>query len=181
MEIWDVYDENRNLTGRTVTREKKGWGNEKYHLIVHVGVFDREGRMLIQKRCAAKKAWPNLWEVSSGGSALAGEDSRAAAERETFEELGLKIDLTGVRPHFTVNYERGFDDFYTVIVDSSQLDLSSLKLQEEEVAEVRWATLDEVRELQKNGQFTPYFPGVIELLWQTRDNYDGAICQDVNK
>ena len=47
--------------------------------------------MLIQKRAHEKKAWPDLWEVSAGGSALAGEDSWQAAEREVFEELGLKL------------------------------------------------------------------------------------------
>ena len=67
-EIWDIYDENRNRTGKTVIREK-AWGFEKYHLIVHVGIFDQDGRMLIQKRQKTKAAWPDLWEVSAGGSA----------------------------------------------------------------------------------------------------------------
>ena len=176
LEIWDVYDEKRNLTGRTIIREKS-WGNEKYHLIVHVGIFDRDGRMLIQKRQSTKAAWPDLWDVSSGGSALAGEENWQAAERETYEELGLKINLAGVRPHFSINYERGFDDFFTVIMDAASINPDEMTLQQEEVSMVRWASLAEVREMIKTGEFTPYFPGILELLWQVRDNYDGAICQ----
>ena len=172
-EIWDVYDVNRRRTGKTVIREKS-WGFEKYHLIVHVCVFHPDGRMLIQKRAHEKKAWPDLWEISAGGSALAGEESWQAAEREVFEELGLKLNLRDVRPHLSINYERGFDDFYTVIRD---VNLDQLVLQKEEVAEVKWASLQEVRQMETDGMFVPYFSGLIELLWQIRDNYDGAICQ----
>ena len=172
-EIWDVYDVNRRRTGKTVIREQS-WGFEKYHLIVHVCVFHPDGRMLIQKRAHEKKAWPDLWEVSAGGSALAGEDSWQAAEREVFEELGLKLDLKDVRPHLSANYERGFDDFYCVIRD---VDLNQLVLQKEEVAEVRWATHQEVQQMEREHTFVPYFSGLIDFLWQIRDNYDGAICQ----
>ncbi len=172
-EIWDVYDINRRRTGQTIVRQK-AWGFEKYHLIVHVCIFHPDGRILIQKRAVEKHAWPDLWDISAGGSALAGEDSWQAAEREVREELGLSLNLKDIRPHLSMNYERGFDDFYTVIQD---VDLNRLVLQTSEVAEVRWASLQEVRLMEKNHTFVPYFPGLIDLLWQVRDNYDGAIYQ----
>lgn len=171
MELWDIYDEDRNRTGKVIERGKN-WGDEKYHLIIHVAIFDSDGRMLIQKRAAEKSAWANLWDISCGGSAIAGEDSRAAAEREVKEELGIDIDLHDIRPHFVMNYERGFDDFYTLIRD---VDLNELTLQKEEVAEVKWATYEEAKALFDNGEFVPYFWPVVELLWQVKDNYDGAI------
>ncbi len=173
-ELWDVYDENRQRTGKIISRPS-AWGQEAYHLIVHVAVFDRGNRMLIQRRSPKKHAWADLWDVSAGGSALAGEDSRQAAERETLEELGIRLQLEGVRPHFSINYTRGFDDFYTVELPDT--DLSSLVLQETEVAEVKWASREEVRRMLEDGSFVPYFPGLIDLLWEVRDNYDGAIRQ----
>ena len=173
MELWDVYDVNRVRTGKIISRPA-AWGEETYHLIVHVCIFDSNGRMLIQKRCHQKRAWPDLWDVSAGGSALAGEESWQAAERETREELGLVLHLKDVRPHFSINYTRGFDDFYAVIAD---VDLKSLTLQESEVAEVRWATPEEIWKMEAEHTFVPYFPGVIDLIRQTRNNYDGAICQ----
>jgi len=172
-EIWDVYDADRRRTGKTIIRQA-AWGFEKYHLIVHVCIFHPDGRMLIQKRAHEKKAWADLWDVSAGGSALAGEDSYQAAEREVMEELGLSLNLRDIRPHLSINYERGFDDFYTVIQD---VDLSRLVLQRSEVADVRWASLTEVRKMEKEHMFVPYFSGLIDLMWQIRDNYDGAICQ----
>lgn len=173
-EIWDIYDVNRQRTGKTIERPA-AWGQEKYHLIIHVAVFDGSNRMLIQKRSPEKHAWADLWDVSAGGSALAGEESWQAAERETREELGISLKLENVRPHFSINYTRGFDDFYAV--EMPDLDLSSLVLQEEEVAEVKWVSREEVRQMMKDGTFVPYFPGLIDLLWEVKDNYDGAIRQ----
>lgn len=173
-EVWDIYDVNRQPTGRVIERPS-AWGQEAYHLIIHVAIFDPEHRMLIQRRSPRKQAWADLWDVSAGGSALAGEESWQAAERETFEELGICLHLKDIRPHFTINYERGFDDFYTVEIKDT--DLSSLTLQDSEVAEVKWASLDEVRQMLQGGTFVPYFPGLIELLRQVKDNYDGAIRQ----
>ena len=45
------------------------------------------------------------------------------------------------------------------------------------VSEVNCADRDDIRILMKTGAFVPYFPGVIELLFEVRDNYDGAIGQ----
>jgi len=173
-EQWDIYDVNRQRTGRMIERPA-AWGQEAYHLIIHVAIFDADHRMLIQRRAPQKHAWADLWDVSAGGSALAGEESWQAAERETYEELGIRLQLKDVRPHFSINYTRGFDDFYTAKITNQ--DLSALKLQESEVAEVKWASLEEVRKMLREGTFVPYFPGLIELLWQVRDNYDGAIRQ----
>lgn len=57
-----------------------------YHLVVHVCVFNQKGEMLIQQRQPFKQGWPNLWDVTMGGSALAGETSQQAAMRELKEE-----------------------------------------------------------------------------------------------
>ena len=57
------------------------------------------------------------------------------------------------------------------------VDLNQLVLQKEEVAEVRWATHQEVQQMEREHTFVPYFSGLIDFLWQIRDNYDGAICQ----
>lgn len=55
-----------------------------------------------------------MWDLSVGGSAIAGESSSQAAERELAEELGLKMDLSDVRPQFTTTFRNGFDDYYIV-------------------------------------------------------------------
>ena len=125
MELWDVYDMDRNKMNRTMVRGE-AFNDGDYHLVVHVCIFNSKGEMLIQQRQPFKEGWPNMWDISVGGSAIQGDSSQTAAEREVLEELGIKLDLQGVRPHFTINFDRGFDDIYLVEKDIS---LCQLKLE----------------------------------------------------
>ncbi len=173
MEIWDVYDEKRAKTGRTMVRgEAVAEGD--YHLVVHVCIFNSKGEMLLQKRQAFKKGWPGMWDLTVGGAAIAGDDSNKAAERELFEEIGYAADLSKMRPHLTVNFDTGFDDIYLMTAD---VDIDSLQLQYEEVEQVKWATKEEINEMLKSGQFVPYHQSLINLLFEMRNHF-GAIIKD---
>ena len=111
MELWDIYDIDRVRTGRVAQRGKPasegGLGEGEYHLVVHICVFNGRGQLLLQQRQKDKEGYPNLWDVSAAGSALAGENSAAAASRELREELGLVHDFTKERPFLTTHFERG--------------------------------------------------------------------------
>ena len=167
MELVDLYNEDRIPLGRTA--ERSGPKNPgELRLVVHVCVFDSQGRLLIQQRAKKKYVWPELWDVSIGGGVDAGETSRHGAEREFQEELGYRLDLTGVRPSVTVNFPEGFDDFYIVRRD---LDLSCLTLQREEVAGVRWASLTEVLAMHASGAFIPYPESFLRFLFDMREQF----------
>lgn len=165
MELLDIYDENRNLTGRTMKRKEGGskYPEGDFHLVIHVCIFNSKNQMLIQQRQPWKKGFPNMWDVTIGGSAISGETSREAAERETFEEIGYQIDLSDERPFFTINYETGFDDFYLV---EREIDIKDLTLQYEEVQSVKWASKDEILQLVKEGKFIDYW--LTELSFDIR-------------
>ena len=64
MELWDVYDINRNKTGKTAVRGE-GLPEGGYHLVVHVCIIGSDGRMLIQQRQPFKHGFSNLWDVSA--------------------------------------------------------------------------------------------------------------------
>ena len=93
MEFWDLYDIDRRATGEMHPRGER-MPEGRYHLVVHVVIFNTQGEMLILQRQPFKEGWPNMWEVTVGGSAIAGDTSRTAAQREVLEEIGLRIDLT---------------------------------------------------------------------------------------
>ena len=152
MELFDLYTKDRVKNGRTMVRGEPVPEN-CYRIVVHICIFDSEGRMLIQQRQPFKHGWSNMWDITVGGSAIAGDDSQSAAERETREELGLEIDLSEVRPSLTLHWEHGFDDYYLL---TQEVDLSTLHLQYEEVQAVRWATRDEIMQMIDDGQFIPY-------------------------
>lgn len=168
-EFFDLYDINRNRTGKTLERGTKVPGGY-YRLVVHVCVFGSDGRLLIQKRQPFKNGWSGMWDLTAGGSALAGDSSQQAASRELKEEIGLDYDLTGVRPAMTIYFDGGFNDIYTINLD---VDLDSLKLQETEVEQVKWATEEEILEMLRNKEFVLYKSSFISLLYFLR-NHNGA-------
>lgn len=164
MELWDIYDENRAKTGRTMVRGEEMQQGD-YHMVVHVCIFGSDEKMLIQQRQPFKEGWGGMWDVTVGGSAVSGDSSRTAAVREVKEEIGLDIDLDGIRPVMTVNFERGFDDYYIIEKD---VDITALTLQPEEVKAVKWADLDEICTMIDSGEFIPYEKEIIGLMFKFR-------------
>ncbi len=136
MEQWDLYSKDRVRTGKKIFRGEKipqGF----FRIVVHVCIFNKEGKMLIQQRQVSKNSYPDKWDVSVGGCVVAGESSWQAAQREVIEELGISINLEDRRPHLSVTFENGFDDYYII---KQELDINSLQLQQEEVQKAVWAT-----------------------------------------
>ena len=75
MEYWDIYDEKKQKTGRTMKRNDWNMKPDEYHLTV-LGVLKRpDGRYLITQRKLDKEWGAGWWEVPGGG-VNAGEDSR---------------------------------------------------------------------------------------------------------
>lgn len=164
MEIVDIYDEERQKTGRTMERAHKPAPGD-CRTVVHVCVFNAAGELLIQQRSAEKRAYPLRWDVSAAGGVDAGETSRQAAEREIREELDYPLDLTGVRPVLTVNFPGGFDDFF---VAEREIPLDSLTLQKEEVCAVAWVSLEEAERMVEDKRFCPYPSGLLTVLYSLR-------------
>lgn len=167
MELWDIYNSDRTKTDKTMVRDGD-FPSGAYHLAVHACIFNTKGEMLIQQRQPFKQGWSNMWDITVGGSAISGDTSQTAMERELREEIGLKIDLQNVRPHLTVNFDRGFDDIYLI---EKELDLRELTLQYEEVQQVKWASFDEICKMLDEGVFIPYYKSLIQLLFDMRKQY----------
>ena len=169
MELWDVYDINRNKTDKTMVRGEP-FEKDNYHLVVHICIFNSKGEMLIQQRQPFKEGWSNMWDITVGGSAIKNETSQSAAERELFEEIGLKVDLKNIRPHITINFNDGFDDFYLI---EREVNINELSLQYEEVQKVKWASKEEILLMIESGEFIPYYQSLIQLLFDIRKQYGG--------
>lgn len=126
--------------------------------------------MLIQQRQPFKDGWANMWDITVGGSATVGDTSQQAAMRELEEEIGLKLDLSNIRPHLTVNFDEGFDDIYLV---EAEVDLDELTLQPSEVQAVQWADEATILDMIRSGKFIPYHEPMIPLLFAMRGQWGG--------
>ena len=158
MEFWDIYDKNKQKTGRTMKRNDWCLKDDEYHLTV-LGVIVRpDKKFLITKRVMTKAWAPGWWEVS-GGAVQAGEESADAVRREVLEETGL--DVTGCKGGYLFSYKREnpgegdnyFVDIYRYTVDFQE---SDLHLQTEETDGYRLATAKEIQELADQGIFLHY-------------------------
>ena len=164
MEWMDVYDEERQKTGRTMERAQQPAPGD-HRTVVHLCVFNRHGQLLIQQRSKEKHSYPLRWDVTAAGAVDAGETSRQAAERELREELGYSLSLAGIRPVMTVNFPGGFDDFFVV---EREIATEELTLQTEEVCAAAWVDLAAAETMIRNREFCPYPPGFLTVLYSLR-------------
>lgn len=93
MELWDLYTEDRKLTGKERIRGEDLPDN-LYHLVVHVWIKNCKGEYLISQRSANRPTFPLMWECV-GGSVLKGESSIEGAIREAKEEVGVELQPDG--------------------------------------------------------------------------------------
>lgn len=143
MEIWDLYDEKRRVTGQYVIRGERV-PSGFFHLVVDAFFLNGKGEILIQRRAREKENYPDIWSVT-GGSALKGEDSAAACIRECREEMGFAPDFTHFKVLLTeTNRRRGFiRDTYLFFQD---MPLSRMRFQPEEVQDAMWIFPEKIRE-----------------------------------
>ena len=174
METFDLYTYDGKKTNETMVRGTSA-PEGRYRYIVHIIVFNHKGEMLIQQRQPFKSGWSGMWDVSAGGSVIAGETVQQGAEREVREELGLKLSLDGVVPALCLRFNEGFNEIYIVNADP---ELSTLKLQQEEVCQVKWADKDEILAMIDEGTFVTYHKSFIELLFHFRNNNDIFQAED---
>lgn len=148
MEKRDLYDENRNLTGKTIYKGEE-IPEGSYINVVLVFIQNSEGKFLIQKRSERK----NGLYATTGGHPKSGENSLQGIITEVKEEIGIDLNPEDVHLYYggRSDEEKVFWDDYYVKMDIPDID--NLKLQEEEVASVHWFTADEIIDLMKNDLF----------------------------
>ncbi len=164
MEVWDIYDINRNrIEGRTSVRGSDDMKDDEFHLVIYSVVHNKEGKLLCGLR-DKNKMFGGTWEFC-GGSAITGESSREAAERELLEETGLDVRGCSGRVVATnTKYWPGSNWFYDVWLFESEFDVKALTPQEGEVESLCVFSINEVKELLRQRNFTSITEEFIEKI-----------------
>ena len=145
MEIRDLYDENKEITGETIEIGQsipKG----RYYLTVVVFIQNSKGEFLLQ----VNKKY-NMWAIT-GGHPTTGQTSLDGIVTETKEELGIVVDKDKLKLFKTIKTEDDYVDLYYLKID---IDLKELIIQEDEVEEVKWANIEEIKMMTKSNMFLP--------------------------
>lgn len=141
MELNDIYDKDRNKTGRLHRRNSK-WNPGEYGLGVCVWVYDGRGHLLMTRR-APEKSFAGTWE-NSGGAVRAGETSIEAIVRELFEETGILADAKDFE---YLNSTRAHHFFYDHYCLKADVPLEKIVLQPGETDGVKWVTFAQVHDM----------------------------------
>lgn len=157
MEIWDLYDENKNVTGKYCVRGDEIPDNY-YHLVVHVWIKNDKGEYLISQRSANRPKFPLMWECV-GGSVVKDENSLQGAIRETKEEVG--IDLTELEGKIVYTKIRKIikgkkcNDIMDVWLFKYNGEVELKKATTDEVSDFKWMKKEEIKEYFENNKLVP--------------------------
>ncbi|MGI9187305.1 MAG: NUDIX hydrolase [Gaiellales bacterium] len=102
-------------------------------------VVDEHGRLLLGRRGIEPRL--GLWDIP-GGFCGPAETPEACAVRELLEETGCSIEVTGMLGHLIDTY--GDDGDHTLNVIFTARILSGTPVAADDVAELRWFTLDDL-------------------------------------
>lgn len=163
-EFTEVFTKAGQPTGEFKPKEQV-FTDGDWRLVTHVWIVNPATQeLLVQQRAhrgtdTKKGIFDDLWDVSVGGGIMAvdkngrvqSELSQVAAQRETFEELGVEFDLADFRligRYCVPKYipERGqqmneYSDTYLVL---KEIPLTTLRLNHAEVATVKYMPIPEV-------------------------------------
>lgn len=135
-----------------------------------VWVFNSLGQVLLAQRKLTKQKEPGVWGPSVAGTVETDETYEQNAYKETGEELGLKNvplqELGKVRVSVPFNF---FVTMYQTTVD---LPAEEFRIQEEEVEQVAWRDLDELKaDVDANpDNYVKNMAANIEFLEQNRSS-----------
>lgn len=159
IEYLPVVDETGHIIGRATRTECHG-NPAIIHPVVHLHVFDRAGRLYLQKRARTKDLLPGFWDTSVGGHIGYGEVPDRALERETMEELGFVPE----GPIFRFSYlwrnpaESEFVYAYTLVYEGP------IVINPDEIEDGRFFTQAEIGDRLNKGVLTPNFENEYALL-----------------
>lgn len=159
-----LYDKFGNLTGKTYYKGDavpEGF----YPMVVMIALQNSDGKFLMQKRVEGKGG---DWGVT-GGHPKSGETCEQGIITEVQEELGIDIS----KDHF-IEFKSGCDgkDCYKMYYLKKDFDLSDVAIQEEELTEVRWFSIEELENMvetkELNQNQIDFFLKAMDYLERTK-------------
>ncbi len=136
------------------------------HRAVSILIYDKNGRMLLQRRALTKPTWPGFWANACCTHPLPRESYKKAAERRLPEEMGFSVSL---KDKFSFIYEAKYNKTW----GEHELDhvfvgeyLGEVNPNPEEVSQYKWMKMDEVlRDVKSHSDiYTPWFKIILEKL-----------------
>lgn len=155
MELIDILDENGNKTGNTSTI-KELHKSGKWHKVVGIIIYGFNKKLLMQQRSLNEISDPGKWDISAAGHVNSGETGIEAVKRELSEEIGLNLEENQIELFMSYKKEvnnktvnkKHLEDIYIAQIDAESI--NEFTIQNEEVEQVKWFSINELKELIQN-------------------------------
>lgn len=163
-EVIDIYDENKNRTGRTLIRHKEFLKPGEYLVAVQAIIINSKGEILISLRSPLKEKCPLKWECN-GGALHAGEEPIEGIVREISEELGIVFSKEDAIYLKTARDSYRFKEVYLFKCD---IDIKDISFTDEESIEAKWVSIDEFMDMFNKGD-------IVDNVDFGKDDYERAM------
>jgi len=163
-ELLPIVDENGNTIGKTTRSEAHG-PKRPLHPVVHLHLFNSQGKLYLQRRPLWKDVQPGKWDTATGGHVGYGESISNALMREVSEELGI----TGYTPSFLGKYvfesnvERELVHVFSTTFDGE------VHPNDEELDGGRFWLPEEINDAMGKGVLTPNFESEYRRFFVCKD------------
>ena len=166
MELRDLYDKDRKLTGEKIYKGQN-IPQGRYYITVVIFIQNSKNEFLLQKR--SKKKDGKL--ATTGGHPISGQTSEEGIITEVKEELDIDIVSENIKLFKTIKTKDDFVDIYYLKED---VDITKIKIQKEEVSDIKWATIEEIKKLIKSEAFSTshaeFFQFCLDYLKKINNN-----------
>lgn len=117
--------------------------NGYWHRVAHIWIYNSKKEILCQKRSLLKDMNPGKWEPFFGGHMAPDEEYITNAQNELEQELGIETAKTSLIQYSIYKNlpVKEFQGIYSLLWNG---EISALKLEEDEVDQVKWIALEVV-------------------------------------
>ncbi len=163
-EVWQLFNQHGEALPREGASPNDVFSQGLLHGASHVWIWRRGStgpEIMLQKRSAAKRTWPNRYDISAAGHIDLGETPLAAAIRETKEEVGLvvsadEVRLMGVYRAYEIAESGDIENEYQWLYLVEMRAEATFSLQQSEVGSIQWAPLEEIEKSAGRDDYVPH-------------------------
>jgi len=167
----EVLDSSGNPSGEVLSR-KEVHRLGKLHQAVHLYLFNKENKLLLQRRSELVDHYPSMLSISVTGHVDAGESSLEAVRRELHEELGLNAEYQDFKFLFSFRrdaelsstyIDRQINDVYACRIDFA---IKNVFFDSTEISEVRYVSMSDFEKMVKlnDGDIVPVYSDALEQV-----------------